>query len=571
MLCEIHKFIMKKCNSNEIDQKRITAHLRLRSNVEYNSNSYRWATWSYIYFDIHEDDVGYDELASMKKSLVKEFAEVKSFLHKVPKLGLDPDDMHPIVVIWGKGGFASSGVYNSWREARDICHNIRFALYWYVDNIEIGWRIMKAIFSECVTPSSIRLVHSYAPHVLTNLDIQYAPIVFFVLNMLPPISVVYAYKSMLSYAAFTHSDSTDELLMLARKKSTWFGRANRKYFLCYDNPSYIVSLDGVERSRIQTQRNSGAFAHGFSVPGINHIDASRDEEANDVESLKKSVCTRTSPSDVVPEREKCSSVEKGSVFDGVLNNRDACCSPPSSEMVSFDQKKDSGLSEKPFGLVGEDLQRPFHHSNGEPRVPVLLKVSPTIAERSEVLGSDGSETELETDLNVRSKKGSNRVIDADSDADDENSSVHCRKLENAVDEKSQLEIGLNCCASIKRQPKKGCPDVEKKTSLSDVERNSRELVDTESEDEKKTARRRPSFESLSYSTSENDENVTFRVSKKKTKKSIRRNRRNNGRLSSIRKSSNDTDSEDNGSISKHPKLECVHMDGLDGESRAVSS
>lgn len=125
------------------------------------------------------------------------------------------------------------------------------------------WPVMKAVFSECATPSLIRLIHSYAPHILMNLDIQYAPIVFFVLNMLPPMSVVYGYKSMLRYAAFTYSDSTDELLMLARKKSTFFGRVNRNHLLCYDNSSYVASLDGDVRHRMEVESNCDAFAPVF--------------------------------------------------------------------------------------------------------------------------------------------------------------------------------------------------------------------------------------------------------------------------------------------------------------------
>lgn len=93
----------------------------------------------------------------------------------------DDDYEHHVVVVWGIGGFACAGVYESWADAKRFVYHggvpVPFAYWFEIEDASFGWAILDVIYGRPVTSwySCWRMIVAFAPHVLTNLDIAMAP------------------------------------------------------------------------------------------------------------------------------------------------------------------------------------------------------------------------------------------------------------------------------------------------------------------------------------------------------------------------------------------------------------
>ena len=150
--------------SNHVEQRRVFAMLRKRGLEA--DEGYTMPDWSR---DI--PSIGYTQLEII---LVERFSLVKDLLitcHKDTSV-----DNLPVVVLWGKGGFACAGVYSSYFEAAACVLQVQNAVYWCVKDIDSGWAVMDAVYQGIKNWYRCwKLLYRHAPTSLTNLDTHYAP------------------------------------------------------------------------------------------------------------------------------------------------------------------------------------------------------------------------------------------------------------------------------------------------------------------------------------------------------------------------------------------------------------
>ena len=195
---------------------------------------YLWPRWS----EWLSRDVSDEEMKVMRDR----FKAVESKLINVSRDGLEDDDQSIIVVAWGKGGFATAGVYRSWKEAKKYCHNVQYANYWKVLTLADGWAVMDAIYKGVKSFNACReLLYVHAPSILTNLDVHYAPLVL----RYPPPSIMARYKLVRS-SAFTWLHSGDEDLAASRELKTELGRLRKGSDFMYFVHDYAVEARTVD-------------------------------------------------------------------------------------------------------------------------------------------------------------------------------------------------------------------------------------------------------------------------------------------------------------------------------------
>ena len=203
---------------------------------------YIWPRWS--------ESLSTDLSDEEKKTLRDRWEAVESKRINVPREGLEDNDESIIVVVWGKGGFSTAGVYSSWKEAKQYCYNVQYANYWKVLSFEDGWEVMDALYKGVKSFISCReLLYVHAPSILTNLDVHYAPLAL----RLPPPDIMARYSLVRSHA-FTWHHPNDEELAVSRDEATTLGRSRKGREFMFFAADYAVEAKTVDN--IETYRPS---------------------------------------------------------------------------------------------------------------------------------------------------------------------------------------------------------------------------------------------------------------------------------------------------------------------------
>ena len=207
---------------------------------------YIWPMWSSQLAGDKSGNPSGKRYSDMKEYLNMMFDSISHYLIHISyrEEPTESSKDKPVLIAWGKGGFACAGVYPSWVVAKKHCYGIKYARYWQVNTIAEGWKAMNGIYNGIKSPYAARkLLYPQAPSILTNLDLVYAPAVL----DLPPFYVQMMYKSsMLQGAAYSYIHKGMEEVKTARDVMTLNSRERKDLFLAIDNANEVKEINDIE-------------------------------------------------------------------------------------------------------------------------------------------------------------------------------------------------------------------------------------------------------------------------------------------------------------------------------------